>query len=240
MAKQDMNLGLTDNKPERGQAVYVDMEDPEEFERVYRIITNGIDAFKLKITGEEDIMKSEFVQILLRPIERKNLLKKYETILASFNEETEYFPPVYEVVRNAEGSPVDVKKTEIGKYFGGWRKNNPAPTRYEQNDELKNEFCQGKVRFYRINIMGDRYIKFLSDIRTLYKMVKFLDVKLREIETTTDIFQVADKQVEYIKTNLERFIESGNSMAESLPYKDINVNISSEPSSFTLFISLIT
>ena len=225
MAKREDNVNLPDNKPSREVPVYVDMGiDQREFERLAHILYNGRNSYGLRLTGTTDLMESEFVQILLDPVRRQDLLRRYKIILDNFKPETRVFPQVYVPIVNTEGKAVDATKTPIGEFFGGWARRNDATTRYEANTEMKAVAMQGGIQF-PINIIGDRYIRFLSDIRTLYQIVSFIDTEFKkpeyQVKTLEDITVIPEKKKEYIKINLGNLLESGSPLAKSLPYKEI-------------------
>lgn len=225
MAKQEDNMNLPDNKPSREESVFVDMGiDQREFERLAHIIYDGRNSYGLRLTGTLDLMESEFVQILLDPVRRQDLLRRYKIILDNFRPETREFPQVYVPVVNTEGKIVDATKTPIGEFFGGWARRDNITTRYENNTGMKAVAMQGGIRF-PINIIGDRYTRFLADIRTLYQIVTFIDVELKkpeyQIKSLEDIRIMPGKQMECIRMNLGMLLESGSPLAKSLPYKEV-------------------
>lgn len=219
MAKQDMNLGLTGNKPERGRPVYVEMDNTVEFERLFRLLMNGANSFALRNSGTEDLLESEFVRIMMVPADRQELIKKYELILENFKEGTEFFPDVYETVQ--VGDVVDSRKTRIGRYFGGWQRRNGITTRYESNDGMKELAKQGRIPF-RINIVGDRYSRFLSSVQVMLAITKKIDADLSQIEKTVDIFSLPAAQKEYINRELGAFLNMNSPMVNYFPFKDVN------------------
>ena len=158
MAKQEPGINLPDNKPMREESIFIDMgTNPREYERLSRIIYDGVNSIGLQMIGD-NLMESEFVKILLDPIKRKELLRKYQIILNNFpahdkGNETIYFPDIYEIeygdrkegeeiVKNAI---VGAKKTPIGEFFGGWQRRDNITTRYEDNSGLKQLYLSPNI-----------------------------------------------------------------------------------------------
>ena len=247
MARQEPNFNLPDNKPMKEESIFIDMgTNSKEYERLCKIIYDGVNSLGLQMIGS-NLMESEFVEILLDSIRRQELIRKYEMILNNFpvhvkgNGTTIYFPDIYiteygdRKVKNEKGEevllknvPIDAKKTPIGEFFGGWQKRNNITTRYEDNNGLKQLHMSANIKF-PVNIVGDRYNNFISDINTLYKIVVFIDTEFKkeeyQIKTIDDLTSVPKKQKEFINKTLEGLINSGNTYAKSLPYKEVGGNI---------------
>ncbi len=224
MSERDGNIKLPDNKPVK-KDIFVEMNNPEEFKRLMTILYNGRNSQGLQLVGTTDLMESEFVQILLDPIRRNELLRRYKIILDNFKMNTRTFPPVYQPVVDNDGKIVNALKTPIGEFFGGWQKFDNRTVRFEDNLDMKALAMKGDI-MYTISVVGDRYIRFISDISYLYAIVKNIDIEFNKeeykIRDLDGFSRVIEQQRVFLKDSLQKFIESGNPVVRCIPFKVMN------------------
>ena len=219
---QTNQILVTDRQPTQFKPIFVEMDDKDEVKRILELLYKN--NFKLRMVGERDIMKSEFISILLDKTLRKGLIQKYETILNNFKENTIDFPEVYKAQKFSDGS-MEIVQTDIGKYFGGWRRMDKVTKRFEDDNELREMAKQGKSIKFQIKFYGtDRYGKFLSDIRNLLLFAKAVDKAL------TPLDEEDERTFNLLPTRQKQFIEKvlnqikGTEKEKILPYKELSGN----------------
>lgn len=238
MAKQDSNINLPKGKLIEKKEVFVEMGDEEDFLRLCEVLYSGANALRLLMTGQKDFMKSEFVKILLNPLRRKDLLRRYDIIIKSFPEGEKVFPDAFTIVPPEKGGPYAVR-SEIGEFFGGWQKQGEGSkamtTRYEYDNSMSNRALAGEPQ-YVITTTGPEFTIFINNIKLLKNLVELVDEEFSQdaykMKSLLDAPMILEAQKKYLKV-IEDSLNNGEALTECLPIKIVHGEIIHVETDFT-------
>lgn len=238
MARQDSNINLPEGKLIKKKEVYVEMGEEDDFLRLCEVLYSGANALRLLTTGQKDFMQSEFVKILLNPLRRKDLLRRYNIIIESFPEGQKVFPDAFSIVPPEKGGPYAVR-SEIGEFFGGWQKqgegSKATTTRYEYDNSMSNRALAGETQ-YVITATGPEFTIFINNIKLLKDLVELIDVEFSKdtykMKTLLDAPMILEAQKNYLKI-IEDSLNNREALTECLPIKIVHGEIIHVETDFT-------